>query len=660
MSKINLLRAVQNILPQTNSYTPLVEVIVNAIESIEERDNTVEGSVTIRVLRSHQNEIQRRDRTVEGFEIVDNGIGFTDVHREAFDTLYTDQKIEKGGRGFGRFVCLKHFNHVQIESVFHTDSEELMSRNFTLGQRDEIIENEEIRKINDGERGTTLRLTGPRQGTSFDLRLDTIAKVLVQRLLPFFVDQDYECPQITLSEKDGSETIILNQYLRFISEIDQGSQRFSLLSEPSSEEFRVRTFKIFEPRNLKNQISLVAHRREVSGTPLKKYIPEFEEEFYENHDTEKKYIVKAYVFGDYLDQHVTVERGGFTFGSDPELYTPIGKTDIETSAAIIARDAIGTDYSDRTERKREHVQEYVDQNAPWLKNVLAQSDLADLPWNATPERMHEYLEAKQLSHHGDIRKEVNKIISAGSLDVSESNISEIADRVTASSKDDLIRYIAFRKLILELFQKSLEKDSQGKYHTEGVVHDIIFPRGGDSESTPFDQHNLWLIDERLNFTTFISSDKSIGNGSLGRPDLLIYDKRVLFRGDNEESNPITIFEFKRPNRDDFTHRSSTHDPIEQIIDYVVDLRNGKFKTPNGRPIRISDNTPSYGYIVCDLSEKIREWLGQKKSYTPMPDGQGWFKWESGSNLYVEFLSWDKIFNDARIRNHIFFDKLGVS
>ncbi len=660
MSKINLLRAVQNILPQTNSYTPLVEVIVNAIESIEERGDTIEGCVTIQVLRDHQEEMRGQGRRIKGFEVMDNGIGFTDLHREAFDTLYTDQKIEKGGRGFGRFVCLKHFNHVQIDSVFYTNGGELMSRNFTLGQRDEIIENEVIREAkNRGTAGTTLRLTDPRQGTSYDLRLDTIAKVLVQRLLPFFVDQGYKCPQITLSEKDGSETIILNQYLRFITEIDQVSQSFSLLSKPYSEEFSVRTFKIFEPRNLKNQISLVAHRREVSGTPLKNYIPEFEEEFYENDDAEKKYIVKAYVFGDYLDKHVTVERGGFTFGSDPELYTPIGKTDIERNAAVIARDAIGTDYLDRTKRKREYVQEYVDQNTPWLKNVLVQSDLAELPWNAKPEKILEYLEAENLSHQGNIRREVNRIISSGSLDMSESNVSEIVDRASASSKADLIRYIAFRRLILELFEKSLETDDHGKYQTEGVVHDIIFPRGEDSESTPFDQHNLWLIDERLNFTSFISSDKPIGNGSLGRPDLLIYDKRVLFRGDNEESNPIMIFEFKRPDRDDFTHRGSSHDPIEQIIDYVVDLRKRKSRTPNGRPLLISENTPAYGYIVCDLSKKIQDWLAQKKSYTPMPDGQGWFKWESGSNLYVEFLSWDKILNDARIRNRIFFEKLGI-
>jgi len=659
MSKINLLRAVQNILPQTNSYTPLVEVIVNAIESIEDLKYNSEGKVDIYVSRSDQSELNGRNRRVVGFEIKDNGIGFTDVHREAFDTLYTDQKIDKGGRGFGRFVCLKHFQNIQIESVFRTDSDELMFRGFSVGQRNEIIENEVIRKAQSTNSGTTLRLTNPREGTTYDLRLDTIAKVLVQRLLPFFVYEGYDCPQITLSEKDESEKIVLNQYLKYIIEIDQGRKSFSLPSTLPTEKFSVRTFQFFEPRNVVNQICLVAHRREVSVTPLKKYIPDFEEEFYEDNDREKKYVVKTYVFGNYLDNHVSVERGGFRFESDPELYAPIGKTDIERHAAKIAQDAIGTNFLDRVARKRKHVQEFVDRDAPWLKNVLAQSDLTTLPWNASSEKILEFLESEKFSQQRDIRQKVGEILSVGNLDSHESSVSEIVDKASESSKDDLVRYIASRKLILNLFEKSLEKNDKGDYRKEADVHDIIFPRRQDSDSLPFNLHNLWLIDERLNFTHFVSSDKHMIEGSLLKPDLLIYDKRVLFRGENNESNPITIFEFKRPMREDFTQSGSKKDPIEQIIDYVVYLRNGSPTTPEGRPVHISTNTPTYGYVVCDLTPKIKGWLGQKKSYTPMPDGQGWFNWERGSNIYIEFLSWEKVLKNAEIRHRIFFQKLGV-
>jgi hypothetical protein len=192
-----------------------------------------------------------------------------------------------------------------------------------------------------------------------------------------------------------------------------------------------------------------------------------------------------------------------------------------------------------------------------------------------------------------------------------------------------------------------------------VVHDIIFPRKGDTDITSFHDHNLWIVDERLNFTTYVSSDLPLNGGNTDRPDLLVYNKRVLFRGDNEASNPITIFEFKKPQRDDFVNPSSREDPVQQIVRYVNDIRDGKYKTPEGRKILVAENTPFYGYIVCDLTAKVETWLEREKNFTPMPDRLGWFQWMGNINLYVEVISWDKVLKDAKMRSQIFFQKLGI-
>ena len=58
---------------------------------------------------------------------------------------------------------------------------------------------------------------------------------------------------------------------------------------------------------------------------------------------------------------------------------------------------------------------------------------------------------------------------------------------------------------------------------------------------------------------YVSSDKPLDGGVTERPDLLVFDKPILFRGDNEASNPITVFEFKKPGRDDFVNPSSKED-----------------------------------------------------------------------------------------------------
>jgi hypothetical protein len=152
--------------------------------------------------------------------------------------------------------------------------------------------------------------------------------------------------------------------------------------------------------------------------------------------------------------------------------------------------------------------------------------------------------------------------------------------------------------------------------------DIIFPRKGDIFKTPFHEHNLWIIDERLNFTNYLSSDVPLDGGRTERPNLIAYDRRVVFRGDNESSNPVTIFEFKKPQRDDFVNKSSDEDPVEQIVRYVNNIVDGKFKTPEGMKILVAPNTPFYGFVVCDLTAKVERWLDREKDFKPMPDKQG--------------------------------------
>ena len=74
---------------------------------------------------------------------------------------------------------------------------------------------------------------------------------------------------------------------------------------------------------------------------------------------------------------------------------------------------------------------------------------------------------------------------------------------------------------------------------------------------------------------------------------------------------------------------------------------------------VAENTPFYGYVVCDLTTKVEAWLEREKDFKPMPDRLVWFQWMGNINLYVEVISWDKVLKDAKMRNQIFFQKLGI-
>lgn len=665
MSNVNIKRAVENIRGNTTVYTPLVEMIVNGIQAIGETGKN-DGKVTVRVQRSSQKELDGSLPDVVGFYIVDNGVGFTNNHRNSFDTLYTD--LKEGGKGFGRFTALKYFEDIHVKSIFY-DDDGYKIRSFSMGKDHEIIVREKIEVTNQIDTGSTVTLSTLRKGHGFEKKLATIARNLVERLLPYFITQQYVCPDIFLCEQDGSGSILLNDFVRnqlsaVIQEIRIEREGFTLKALGQDKVFQVRLFKFYSPRHQRSRISLVAHKREVSGSPIHKYIPEFEDEFFEKEpngeiNRERNYIIKAYVFGSYLDQNVSLERGGFEFQTDSDLIFGIGQTQIEREASVITREAMGEEITSRQQRKKERVQAYVDEEAPWHKTILEKADLSSMPFNPSNEEIEARLQKEKFTQEVAVRKDVTKLLTETNLEKVKDRVTEIVNKVSGSSKNDLIHYIALRRTILDIFSKSLEVDESGAYSSEGIVHDIIFPRKGDTDTTSFRDHNLWIVDERLNFTSWVSSDTPLDGKKTDRPDLLVYNKRVLFRGDNEASNPITIFEFKKPQRDDFVNPSSNEDPVQQIVRYVNNIRDGKYKTPEGRKMRVAENTPFYGYVVCDLTPKVETWLEREKNFTPMPDRLGWFDWMKNINLYVEVISWDKVLKDAKMRNQIFFQKLGI-
>jgi hypothetical protein len=627
MSKVNIKRTVENIRANTTVYSPIVEVVINALQSIESAGGQ-DGHITIRIQRDGQTEMDGSLPGIRSFEVEDNGLGFSEANRESFDTLYSDLKISEGGKGFGRFICLKYFANVSIDSVF-AEGKKLKRRTFSMGKDSDIIINE---KVADAPAKTTIKtivhLKDVKEKKFTDKKLETIARNLAERLLPNFLIKDYVCPVIVLAESDGSESICLNEWVSneisgMIKEIDVPDGEFILKAFEIDEPFVVRVFKLYSPKNQKSKISLVAHRREVSGSPIDDYVPEFSEDFYDKDVpgesvSERNYIIKAYVFGPYLDRHVSLERGGFEFQKERDLHHGIGQAEIEEKSAAIAKEAVGTDVVGRQEKKRERVHTYVEEEAPWHRVLLEKIDLSGMPLNPSNEEIESRLQKEKFTQEAQIKREVSKILSSGDLEGLEQSVKDIIEKISGTSRNDLIHYIAMRRNILDLFGKSLQWDENQKYSSEGFVHDIIFPRKGDIFKTPFHEHNLWIIDERLNFTNYLSSDVPLDGGRTERPDLIAYDRRVVFRGDNESSNPVTIFEFKKPQRDDFVNKSSDEDPVEQIVRYVNDIVDGKFKTPEGMKILVAPNTPFYGFVVCNLTAKVERWLDREKDLSPCP------------------------------------------
>ncbi|HUI33188.1 MAG TPA: ATP-binding protein [Dysgonamonadaceae bacterium] len=661
MSRINIQGTIDNIRSKSNIYTPIIEAIVNSIQSIglKQIDN---GKIEIVLHREKTLDIENTIPSVKSIEIRDNGTGFTQENRDSFDTFYSEYKRSIGGKGFGRFMYVKYFNNVFISSVFTDNDQSLKSRYFRFGREYEIIVDEKIEPSTAVDTYSVVTLENIKSGQYFDKEIETIARRILDKILIYFINDTFTPPTIILKEAEGNHSIVLNDFLTEINEIKLWKSKDFTLEDDKLQkyEFVAKVFKIYYPGNQKSRVSLTGHNREVTDTPLYKYIPEFEDEFFEEDEnkTKRNYIIKTYILGEYLDSNVSLERETFDFPKESkDMYFPFGQADIERKASEISKEAFGEDVQVRVQKKSEQIRNYVNESAPWHKAYLNELDMSTIPYNLKDENIELALQEVKFRKEQKTRAELKTLLE--NPEVSHNGqMAEAISKISEIGKSDLAHYVFNRKIVLEAFRQLLKRKEDGKGELEKDIHNLIFPMGKTSENCDYQEHNLWLLDERLIFSEFVASDKKISTkkDALGEPDLVVFDKKQSFRsGDNNYSNPLTIFEFKRPKREAY---KTDDDPIMQIGKYVKDIRAGKYEMPEGlEKIKVNDSTPVYAYVVCDLTPKIREFAEELHSLTKSPDDEGYFGFLRGYNMYVEVISFKKMMDDATLRNKIFFKKL---
>jgi hypothetical protein len=117
----------------------------------------------------------------------------------------------------------------------------------------------------------------------------------------------------------------------------------------------------------------------------------------------------------------------------------------------------------------------------------------------------------------------------------------------------LAEYIVHRKAVIEIADQLRGADDNGAMTREDAFHQLMFPRLEDSMTTKYFQHNLWLLDERLAFVSYISSDRTLHGGRRQSgdkvTDIAFYDECYVAGGQGNTS--VVIVEFKRSGRDDY-------------------------------------------------------------------------------------------------------------
>lgn len=648
-------------LPTTHPLLPLYEAIVNSIDAIEDAGE-INGRIDIQVIR---NVLKQKDERVideiDGFEISDNGIGFNGKNYTSFDTSDSTLKESRGGKGVGRFIWLVAFEKVHINSIFRAEHETKLIQ-FSFVPYGDGIENKTVTVVDNSSLKTTVKLVGFKEKyrTTCPKKLQTIAVHIIEHCLEYFIHS--RCPQIYLH--DDQEDICLNEVFEHEMFVKSNTSTFKVRNtEFIAVHVRLNTKYIEE-----HTVNYLANDRVVKTERLSKKIPNLSKRLFVD---AQEFIYAAYIESKFLNEAVNIERTDFNIATDKDLLECITWNDIEDAVIKCCESFLEPYTKTIVAEKQKRIEEFVSNKAPMYRPLMKYMD--DMLTRISPDISDSELEIKFFQRYQTLQLETKKegqvLFEDTSATISpddyESAFFEYFDKLIDINKSDLARYVCNRKVIIDLFYKHLCKRNDGKYSLEEAIHNIIFPMGYTSIDVPLENHNLWLLDERLVYHSYLASDKQLRTNtpvkinSTKEPDIIVYntyDKACAFvDSDNLEYSSIVIIEFKRPMRANYKN----DDPFKQTRSYIEKINSGKAETQDGRPIQIRGNVPFYCYIICDINDKIKT-MARDFELTETPDGEGFFGYKRGYNAYYEVLTYTKILRDAQKRNAIFFEKLGLS
>lgn len=655
---------------------PLHEVIVNSIQSIEDRiDPTDKGSIIIKVHRNFQNKLdldenQEIYHPITGFTIIDNGVGFTNKREMAFSTPFTSFNHKKGGKGMGRYTVLACFGSMDIDSSF-IENNKSHNRKYRfdntagLQKYPELIED----LTNDSRRNTVIKLNNflpeyYNYAEKSKIKINDIADNIIQHCLLFFIGSENSPTIRILYDNDKIEdAIVLNDVYKSVIEIEKTENNISI-------ENITETFNLSYVRNYNgvhsHSIHLCANKREVGKKQsLTNYLPSFKELYNDN----KKYHLSIYVESDFLDRKNHPQRNRFMLPENSAKKNDYDEVSLDELFKYISEN-VRANYTDNIEEaekeKSERIEKYIlNPNKPRLRYrhlLSVENAFSDIPINASDETLEARLHEKEFKLEQKREKVFNKVFKKKEYDKEEFGniVSTILREEAAFSKDKLADLMIKRKSVIKLFQKYIEWRDNGNFMLEGDLHNIIFTMGAETDNMPIEYHNLWLLDERFTFHTYTSSDiktksnKNLESEGNKEPDVLIYDVPWAFSDNVDKINSLVVFEFKKPGKE----ISGKLNLDELVLKYFQDLMQSKARSKKGTLLNIEDNTPKFGYIICELNKDNIEhnckWNGFKKT------AHGHlYKINSDLNLHIEVMTYEQMLDFSEKRHQTFFRALGI-
>jgi hypothetical protein len=647
--------------PLQHAFLPLFEAVVNSIHSTEDRFGArvgQRGKIDVRIQRVPQEALpgMRGPRPVEQIvriEVVDNGCGFTDPNLDAFETADSTAKVDRGGKGVGRFTWLVVFRSASVASVFEADGH-VARRSFSFRATDQGIEEYSEEKQPDGTKlETRIVLDGVHDRYAEPLRKgpEVIAEKLFEHCFNYFVLG--RCPKITVYDEAADGPIDVNA---MISEIEMSAPTELKVGDHT---VGVRHVQLLPTTERRHEAQLCAHHRVVTTFPLSQ-VSDLGALPLPGSDGQPR-IHQVFVSGKVLDDAVDSSRTQLDLPDGAPLLEYGGALDLKALRQAIGEyvnhqlaDVFKAEREGNLQRITAHIRTVQPEYRHLLKRRTEQ--LERVRWSDDPQQIDESLYRIQQSWEAEVRR--HQATVEQKLVEEQTELEKIADelyRVITETNEagqaNLVRYVVKRRSVLQLLTRMTSR-FQGPA-LEKHVHQLVFPMRKSGDDVALDEHNLWLVDDTLSFYEYLASDIPFSTNevapvdSLRRPDVIAFKTGDPFQH-------IAIVEFKRPDEDD-------DNPVQQLVEYAQLLRKGGAVDIAGRTLPGVDRSVRIdGYAIATLTPKLEEKLQIAPGNIRKVEGEWrWYGDVENLNLTVEVLDFRAFLRRADQRNRAFFAKLGM-
>ncbi len=318
MLKTSLAGKVRNLRHfKSEALLPLFEAVINSIQAIEEIGDLKQGVITIRIKRdmSQGSLAYTGDDSslpnINTFEIEDNGIGFNDNNFESFETADSTYKLAKGGKGVGRFLWLKAFDRVDIDSVYLKPDKTFAGRKieFTIANG---VQEFPGTAVADRQANTIVRLNGFREEyrkePSAYKRSAKIAQRIFEHCLTRFISG--MAPAIKIIDDFEDHVINLHDLYNEIK-ADIVTEDFSI----GNSSFLIHHIRLYATQAKTHQLVYCADGRDVKSRPIGSLLGtsiQFD-------DDGRKFYYSAYITSQFLDTNVDEYRQEFNIPEKSNL-----------------------------------------------------------------------------------------------------------------------------------------------------------------------------------------------------------------------------------------------------------------------------------------------------------------------------------------------------